>query len=105
MIARFPRRCRGPPLTEHAGGALQAARSLVGQNEPMARERQTWVEMQSALRRARDQATDVMRIIASARDRSEAAQALASLVGCSPELADQLLDVHLAEFIGTSAGA
>jgi len=68
----------------------------------MATESHSWEEMQQAVERARAHAVAVMAGVAEADDRASAVGALAEIVGCSPELADQLLDAQLSQFIATS---
>jgi hypothetical protein len=73
-----------------------------GQNAGMPREQLGWEEMRTALSLARGRPSELMRAIANAPDRASAALALVEIVGCRPELADQLLDVPLSEFIASS---
>ena len=68
----------------------------------MATESHSWEEMQEAVARAQAHAIAVMTGIAEAPDRASAVAAVAEIAGCSHELADQLLDARLSQFIATS---
>jgi len=56
--------------------------------------------MQHAVERARDCPAGVMRAVALSDERSTAAAALARLLEIEHDLADELIDLKLAEFVG-----
>jgi hypothetical protein len=59
-----------------------------------------WRQMQDALERARTRPIEVIEAVAGASDREEAAAALSGTLDLDEWIADQLLDLHVSEFIG-----
>ena len=59
-----------------------------------------WGTMLHVVERARDRPTEVMTVVSLSDTRADAVAALASLLGIQADLADQLLDLKLSEFLG-----
>ena len=59
-----------------------------------------WAEVRSAADRARQRPLDVIDAVARTHTRDEAAAALGRLLEIEEQLADQLLDLHVSDFIG-----
>ena len=58
--------------------------------------------MLRAVERARDRPVEVMTVVSASGERPDAVAALASLLEIPADLADQLLDLRLSEFLGRS---
>jgi hypothetical protein len=61
--------------------------------------------MQRAARAAADRPSEIMTIVASAQDRIDASETIASLLGVAPSFADQVLDMPLSRFLGVHRDA
>jgi hypothetical protein len=61
---------------------------------------QRWREMQDAVTRARKRPVEVIEAVATCGSREQAAAALADLLDVDERLAEQLLDLQVAEFLG-----
>lgn len=59
----------------------------------------SWHALQDAISRAQQDPVAVIGAISASADRGKAAAALAKLLEIDEKLADQLLDLHLSDFI------
>jgi hypothetical protein len=58
-----------------------------------------WAMMLCAVERARGRPAEVMTVVSASDERADAVAALATLLELPAELADQLLDLRLSEFL------
>lgn len=56
--------------------------------------------MQKVACTALEHSSEVLRVVADAKDRDSAAMAIADLLGVDPRLADQIMDMPLSRFPG-----
>ncbi|MCG3751966.1 hypothetical protein [Amycolatopsis sp. Poz14] len=59
-----------------------------------------WQDMQDAIARARQHPAAIIQAVSSCSSRGDAAAALMPLLKIDRDLADQLLDLHVSDFIG-----
>jgi hypothetical protein len=69
------------------------------QSDPDAR----WSEVRDAVERAKQRPLEVVEAVASAPTRQAATAALSHLLELDEQLADQLLDLHVSDFVATRA--